>query len=229
MASDPTSDGCYCGGVIGEEGTRAQHKRRTRERIVQVATRLFLERGFAGVSVADIAAAAEVSKMTVFNYFDTKEDILLSQLADQVDDAATAVRTRAADESPLTALRRRFVTKIGEQDPATGICIGDEVIAFRTLILNTRSLTARLIEQTVQAEQSLAAALQELPAADPLLARVVAAQVIGAERALMAANFDRVRSGASIDDLTALGARDAERTYDLLADGLTDTVFGQSR
>ncbi|MFT3697005.1 MAG: TetR family transcriptional regulator [Kofleriaceae bacterium] len=54
---------------------REQKKRETRQRISDVATTLFAKRGFDAVTVEDIAAAADVSKMTVFNYFPRKEDL----------------------------------------------------------------------------------------------------------------------------------------------------------
>ena len=58
-------------------GQRLRDKQRTRERISQVATALFLERGFSEVTVAEVAAAAGVSKVTVFAHFPRKEDLLL--------------------------------------------------------------------------------------------------------------------------------------------------------
>ncbi|BBJ40169.1 hypothetical protein SSPO_028870 [Streptomyces antimycoticus] len=42
-----------------------------------MATGLFLERGFDRVTVAEVAAAAEVSVNTVYNYFPAKEDLVL--------------------------------------------------------------------------------------------------------------------------------------------------------
>jgi AcrR family transcriptional regulator len=215
------------GRVSTEEGARAQRKRRTRQTIVDVATGLFLARGFDQVSVADIAAQSHVSKMTVFNYFDTKEDILLSQLAEYIDVAADVVRGRPAGVSPLTALRRHFIAGLREHAPVTGLCDQPEVIEFRALIVSTRSLVTRLIEQAVQAEESLSAALRELPGADPLDASVVAAQLIGAQRALVTSNFDRIQAGGDLAELTTAAIADAERAYGLLADGLGRDLFGR--
>ena len=53
---------------------RARKRLATRQSISDVATRLFLERGFDRVTVDEIAAAADVGRMTVFNYFPRKED-----------------------------------------------------------------------------------------------------------------------------------------------------------
>ena len=55
------------------EGLRERKKRQTRQYISDVATGLFMERGFDAVTVAEVADAADVSVNTVYNYFSTKE------------------------------------------------------------------------------------------------------------------------------------------------------------
>ncbi|GAB3891203.1 hypothetical protein GCM10027612_36670 [Microbispora bryophytorum subsp. camponoti] len=59
------------------EGLRERKKRQTRRRIAEVAVRLFVERGFDDVTMAEVAQAAEVSVNTVYNYFQAKEDLVL--------------------------------------------------------------------------------------------------------------------------------------------------------
>ncbi|MDA0161456.1 TetR family transcriptional regulator [Solirubrobacter ginsenosidimutans] len=70
-------------------GLRERKKAATRAAISDVATRLFEARGFEAVTVADIAAAADVSKKTVFNYFPAKEDLFFDA-EDAVRDALVA-------------------------------------------------------------------------------------------------------------------------------------------
>ncbi len=84
-------------------GLRERKKIRTRQAIRRAAYRLFAEQGYEATRVDEIADAAEVSPSTVFRYFPTKEDIVLSDEEDPV--IAAALRARPADEPPLTALR----------------------------------------------------------------------------------------------------------------------------
>ncbi len=78
-------------------GLRERKKARTRKALSDTAIALFLERGFAGVSVAEAAAAAEVSKPTLFRSFPAKEDLVLHRFADHRDEPArTAEAGRAA-------------------------------------------------------------------------------------------------------------------------------------
>lgn len=76
------------------EGLRERKKRRTRQYISDVATGLFLERGFDEVTVAEVAEAAEVSVNTVYNYFPAKEDLFLDRSKGVVDRLARYVRGR---------------------------------------------------------------------------------------------------------------------------------------
>ncbi|MFK8847602.1 TetR/AcrR family transcriptional regulator [Streptomyces sp. Ac-502] len=78
-----------------ELGLRERKKLQTERRVWRTAVELFLERGFEKVSVQEIAAAAEVSKMTVFNYYGSKEDLVLKPMEHHAEDAARAVHSRA--------------------------------------------------------------------------------------------------------------------------------------
>lgn len=65
--------------LLGAMGLRERKKARTRERISDIATGLFLDRGFDEVTVAEVASAAGVSVKTVFNYFGAKEDLMFDR------------------------------------------------------------------------------------------------------------------------------------------------------
>ena len=90
-------------------GRRAQNKQRTRDRIVAAALALFQSKGFEQTTTRAIARRAKVAEGTVFNYFETKEDIALHFLELEVSHAIAAVRNnrrlrRAPLEEKLFAL-----------------------------------------------------------------------------------------------------------------------------
>ncbi|MFB7665403.1 TetR family transcriptional regulator [Kitasatospora sp. NPDC056138] len=142
-------------------GLRTIKKERTRQTIADVAIRLFLARGFEKVSVAEIAAAAEVSKPTLFRYFASKEELVLHQIADHRGEAGRVVRARAAGVSPLAALRRHYLDLLAERNPVTGLCAEPEALAFRRLVYGTPSLSSHLLDYVAADTEALAAALAE--------------------------------------------------------------------
>src|ERR1044072_3360459 len=81
------------------EGLRERKKRQTRQHISDVATGLFMERGFETVTIAEIAEAAEVSVNTVYNYFPAKEDLFVDREEEIVDRPSRLVRERAVGRS----------------------------------------------------------------------------------------------------------------------------------
>jgi AcrR family transcriptional regulator len=84
---------------------RTKKRLATRQSISDTATRLFLERGFDSVTIDDIAAAAEVGRMTVFNHFPRKEDMFFDREEEIQTLAFTTIRERAPGVSPIAALR----------------------------------------------------------------------------------------------------------------------------
>lgn len=95
--------------MAAELGLRERKKRQTRQLIFDTAHRLFGERGFDSVTVAEIARAAEVSEVTVFNYFPTKEDLFYGGMQFFEEQLIDAVRNRARGESAVSAFRRQLL------------------------------------------------------------------------------------------------------------------------
>src|SRR5215211_2800343 len=87
-------------------GLRERKKQQTRELIAETARRLFAERGFERVTVAEIARAADVSDQTVFNYFPTKEELVYWRLGSFEEELLSAIREREPGESVLAAFGR---------------------------------------------------------------------------------------------------------------------------
>ncbi|GAA3043472.1 hypothetical protein GCM10020000_23530 [Streptomyces olivoverticillatus] len=142
-----------------ETGLRERKKQRTRQALSDTAVELFLKRGFDQVSVADVAAAVEVSKPTLFRYFPAKEDLALYRIADHQGEAARVVTGRPAGRSPLAALRTHFHERLDAHDPVTGLNDNATVRAFNDMLYTTPSLLARLIRYADRDEELLAEAL----------------------------------------------------------------------
>jgi AcrR family transcriptional regulator len=86
-------------------GRRELRKAQTRAEVRETAQRLFAERGFDEVTTADIAAAADVAVQTVFNHFETKEDLFFDGRTPWVEGSAAAITQRSPGADPVGALR----------------------------------------------------------------------------------------------------------------------------
>jgi AcrR family transcriptional regulator len=200
--------------MLEPAGLRARKKVRTRDAIADAAIGLFLDRGFDQVAVSDIAAAAEVSKPTLFRYFATKEDLLLHRFADHQGEAARAVRDRPPGTAPMTALHRRFRDGLDRFEPVTGLNDHPEVVAFHRLVFTTPSLDGRLMQYLIEDENALAAVL------DPGVAgRLEAAQVIAVQRVLARTNWQRIADGRTAHDVRPEAVADADRAFARLRHG----------
>ncbi|MEU5791084.1 TetR family transcriptional regulator [Micromonospora purpureochromogenes] len=199
-------------------GLRALKKQQTRENISNQATRLFLERGFDNVTIADVAAAAQVAKMTVTNYFPRKEDLALDMHDVFVQQLATTVREREPGESALGALRRAYLTAVAAHDPVIGFS-GPQ---FARMIADSPALVARLREFHDDREKALAAALTEATGAvpDDITPRVAAIQLAGVHRLLFEETMRRTLDGQHNDDIAQAITRDAGIAFDALAPAL---------
>ena len=94
-------------------GLRERKKEQTRQLIAETARRLFSERGFERVTVAEIARTAEVSEQTVFNYFPTKEDLVYWRLQSFEDELLRTIREREPGEPALAAFGRFILAERG--------------------------------------------------------------------------------------------------------------------
>jgi AcrR family transcriptional regulator len=202
-------------------GLRERKKAQTEARIWRIAVGLFVERGFDQVSVAEIAAAADVSKVTVFNYFPTKEDLVMSAPEQHVDDLAAAVRERAPGQSVVAALREQYLGALDRHDPAVGFSDQKFILDVLRLIMETPSLRERSLAMSMAAESALAGELAAQSADhDPLIAAVVAAQLSAARRCLAAENQRRLLAGQTCEQVLPDARANALRAFALLEGGL---------
>ncbi|MFE0174327.1 TetR/AcrR family transcriptional regulator [Streptomyces sp. NPDC059002] len=201
-------------------GLRERKKQQTYETVSELAIALFLEKGFEKVSVAEVAAAADISKPTLFRYFATKEDLVLHRFADHEDEPARVVTARAAGHSALDALEHHFLDGLTRRDPVTGLNDADGVLAFHRLLYGTPSLVARLYGYQDRSEQALAAALSNAHGGTPLEARIAAAQIVAVQRILAGENWRRITAGESAAEAAPDAAKAAAEAFTQLRTGL---------
>ncbi|GGV24587.1 TetR family transcriptional regulator [Kitasatospora herbaricolor] len=137
------------------EGLRERKKRLMRQQLSDTATEMFVERGFEAVRVAEVAAACGVSEKTVFNYFPTKESLVL----DMPEVTMTALREELArpELTPVEAALRVLADELGaliswleeQEDPALAVVrlrrFGAMVQATPSLRAHQRDMTDRLV------------------------------------------------------------------------------------
>jgi AcrR family transcriptional regulator len=138
-----------------DEGLRERKKRQTRQRISDVATALFVFRGFDAVRVADVADVVGVSEKTIYNYFPTKEAMVFDNEDEEVGRIATALRERTDDESLTRAVLRATIAEVEQFAASEGLetflpALADMIAATPSLRAALLDIQARLIEVTAE-------------------------------------------------------------------------------
>ncbi len=144
---------------------RSRKRLATRQGISNAATRLFLERGFDQVTVDDIAAAADVGRMTVFNHFPRKEDMFFDRDEEAREMLRLALRERDPDVAPIEALRLLAHRLAEEQSPYTRFSAASQ--GFIDTIEGSATLKARARAIRDEIAQVVAAALSEGAGREP--------------------------------------------------------------
>jgi AcrR family transcriptional regulator len=207
-----------------ERGLRERKKERTRQLIADTAWRLFADRGFAQVTVAEVARQAEVAVATVFNYFPTKEDLFFFRLEVFEAQLVDAVATRAAGEPLLAAFRRHLLESGGllAQVEAGDLQALERLRTVNRVIAASPGLQAREQQAFARTATALAAQLaaETGAPADDLRPQVAANALIGVQRALL----DYIRRRVLADEQPGRLAADVRRLSDgafaLLEQGL---------
>lgn len=189
-------------------GLRERKKLKTRIAIRQAAYRLIAEQGYDATTVEQIAAAAEVSPSTVFRYFPTKEDIVLTDEWDPM--LIEGMRARPQGEPVLDSLRAvlhdslRSFTEADRQEMIVRTGLMAEVPAVKARMMESMSVTGRMFGELV-AERSGRAA-------DDLDVRVAAMAVFAALNEVTV----HWAQGGHKDDIFTL----IDRALDVLGNGL---------
>ena len=208
-------------------GLRERKKQQTRQLIADTARRLFAERGFERVTVAEVARRADVSEATVFNYFPTKEDLFYSSLEEFEENLLAAVRDRKPGTSVLAAFRDHMLVQRGVFDmKAAG---GDDEATERVrtitrVITESPALLARERQVFDEYSSSLAALIAEETgaAAGDVLPAAVANALIGVHRSLIDYVRERTMAGARASQISRGVRAQAKKAFAQLEEGLAD-------
>jgi AcrR family transcriptional regulator len=200
------------------EGLRERKKRQTREAIAKAAMELFQAHGFDDVTVADVARAADVSEKTVFNYFPSKEDLVLHRGEERLAALIEAIRARPVGASIVEPFRRWALEAIEhmEHEPV------ESFVAVPRLVRQSPTLRDRLFLYWEQEASALAPVIAQEAgrSEDDLEPWVVARTLAWTYRLVFRAAFTRLLAGEDQHAVAADLREQTRRAFDLVEGGL---------
>ena len=202
---------------MAEPGLRERKKQQTRQLILETAAGLFVERGFDAVTVTEIARAAELSEMTVFNYFPTKEDLVFGRMEFFEEQLVAAVEQRSPQESALAAFGRTVLAGIDQLSARA-----DMIAKAAMLIRASPALQAREGEITASYTARLAGVFtaETGSPADDIEAWTAASALMAIHRGLLEHVRNAVLAGRRGAQLTQDAVAQARRALARLESGL---------
>lgn len=202
------------------ESHSAKKKERTRERLILAATRLYLDQGFEGTTVDEIAAAAGVSRRTFFRYFPTKESIVFPRQHQRLERFINLLAHYRDREPAFEAVGQACLDFARDYNHQRA-----ELLAQNRILQSAPILQAREFEFDLEYEGAIENALlygRKATAARTIRARIWAGALFGAIRAALRHWF----AHDCRPDLVRLG-REALRR---LENGMTnDNIAGSSK
>ena len=206
-------------------GLRERHKRATRQQLIDTATELCLDRGFDAVTVTEIAKACEVSPATVFNYFPTKESLIL----DVPDGLIDALRAALADPA-LTPLAGMLQILAGELDNLISwleaqhdkVWAAGAVQRFEAMVRNNPSLHSHYLNMLHRMSIAACEALALRTGADPQdpEPRIAATALLGLWPVQVGASCRFLDGSRTPDQLREAVTAEVRRAAELLQAGL---------
>jgi AcrR family transcriptional regulator len=203
-----------------EEGLRERKKRLTRQQISDVATVLFVVRGFDNVKVSEVAEIVGISEKTVYNYFPTKESLVFDRADEGIARLAVALREREPDESPAKAMLRALKEDLEFEGPADEI--HTFVPLFAEMVASTPSLRAAWLDlqgRLVAVATEELAARADVDPHDPE-PMIVARAIVGLQEVSYHSRVHHVGDGLHGAQLRDAVLADLERAARLLDTGL---------
>jgi AcrR family transcriptional regulator len=202
------------------KGLRERKKGATRDAIAATARRLFAERGFDDVTVAEVAAAADVSEKTVFNHFATKEDLAFAGGEARLNQLPADIAQRPAGTSVLDVFRATTDAMI---DGLATTTEDDDFFVVPRIIRGSRVLQERLTVGWEHESAALTAVIAETAGADDdVIPAIVARTLSWTHRTIFRVALVGLLAGEDPQHLAARLRVASARAYDQIATGLGD-------
>jgi len=182
---------------------RSRKRLATREAISDVATQLFIQRGFDKVTIDEIAAAADVGRMTVFNHFPRKEDLFFDRDHEVRALLREAVQQRAAGVAPLEALHRFAHRLVADKNPLVEFSAASQAFVATTEASETLKARARAIRDELAQVAAIALAESVGRAGDDPDARLAASLLLATWTVALAEGHLTFRSTHKVKSATA--------------------------
>jgi len=129
-----------------DEGLRERKRRLTRHLIADAATAMFASRGFEAVKVSEIADRANVSMKTLYNYFPTKESMVLDDADELIEHLGAALRDRLAGTPVTDAFVAALEAKMRGFDLLDDELAASVAAAFAAMVKQTPTLRAHWLQ-----------------------------------------------------------------------------------
>ncbi len=208
-----------------QPGLRERKKLQTRQLIADTARRLFAERGFDRVTVAEVAREADVAEKTVFNYFPPKEDLFYSRLEAFEEELLDAVRAREPGETVLAAVRGFLLQPRGVlavKAPGGDKEATRQLQTISRVITESPALLARERQVFDRYAEALTALIAEETGsrASDVEPRAVANALLGVHRALIDYSREQALAGARASRIARELSAQANQAFAQLERGL---------
>jgi AcrR family transcriptional regulator len=210
-------------------GLRQRKKDETRAKISNVGTFLFFQHGFDNVTMTQIADAANVSRMTVFNYFRRKEDIFFDRQPEATQLLADAILERPRGATVLQSLRALVLGLLSRGHPFVAVSPG--VAGFWKTVSDSDALRRAAGELLQELHTVVAEALAKtagLPARDPIAA-LAASMILAVHRTAYEDALRRLRDGETGETARRRQRELVHKGFDMLEAALARTPFGRAR
>jgi AcrR family transcriptional regulator len=184
--------------AMTEGGLRERKKARTRRVIADAAARLFADRGYERVAVSDVAREAEVSEQTVYNYFQTKEQLVTDLDQHFQEELDRRIRTRGPRTSPAAAIRELVLDAVeGIRRVPAEQWRGE--LGYLAAISPTVHRLA--LEMSDRQAKAIASAISDTTAVTPEIARLQGIALAGIFQIIITDAGRRTREGQSQDQI----------------------------